>query len=253
MPPEIVEGNPRVQIGLSGIVIIVGNYGSGKTEVAINLAMHRHCRGTLVRIADLDLVNPYFRTREARNTLRSMGIEVVVPPERLMHADLPILMPQVAGILRSPGELTILDLGGDDVGATVLPSLADVFGEVDRPVHIFQVVNPFRPSTDSVAGCLKMRSAIEARAAMAVTHWVGNANLLDDTTAAHLYQGAVFMASLEEAGGVPVEFVTAPQRLMPDLDMKRLRYPVLPIHRQLVPPWRKAEQPPQTRMKDIKE
>jgi hypothetical protein len=244
LPPESEEGNPRVQIGLSGIVIIVGNYGSGKTEVAINLAMHRQCRGTRVRIADLDLVNPYFRTREARNTLRSMGIEVVVPPERLMQADLPIVMPQVAGLIRSPGDLTILDVGGDDAGATVLSSLADVFEEEDRPVHMFQVVNPFRPNTDSVAGCQKMRSAIEARAAMAVTHWVGNANFLDDTTAAHLYQGAAFMASLEESGAVPVEFVTAPRHLMPDLDMKRLRYPVLPIHRQLVPPWRKAEQPP---------
>ncbi len=246
-------GSTRLQIGLSGIVIIVGNYGSGKTEVAINLAMHQHCRGTQVRIADLDLVNPYFRTREARTTLKSMGIEVILPPEQLMQADLPILMPQVAGLLRSPGELTILDVGGDDVGATVLASLADVFSEQDRPIRIYQVVNPNRPNTDSVAGCLKMRAAIEATSGMTVTQWVGNAHMLDETTVEDVYQGDAFMASLEAADKVPVQFVTAPRHLVADIDMKKLRHPVLPIHRQLVPPWRKAEQPPQSRTLDKKE
>jgi RecA/RadA recombinase len=233
-----------VGIDLSGIVIIVGNYGSGKTEVAVNLAMHQHRRGTRVRIADLDLVNPYFRTREARTTLKAMGVEVVLPPEHLMQADLPILMPQVAGLLRSPGGLIILDAGGDDAGATVLASLSDVFDEKDRRVQMLQVVNPFRPSTTTVDGCLKMRSAIEARARRTVTHWVGNAHMLDDTTVEHLYQGGDFMASLEAADEVTVAFVTAPHHLVPELEMDRMRHPVLPIHRQLVPPWRKAEKPP---------
>jgi hypothetical protein len=242
-----------VQIGLSGIVIIVGNYGSGKTEVAINLAIHQHCRGTRVRIADLDLVNPYFRTREARSTLKAMGIEIVLPPERLMQADLPIVMPQVAGLLRAPGELSIIDVGGDDAGATVLASLGDVFDELDRPVQVFQVVNPSRPNTDSVEGCLKMRSAIEMRAHMTVDKWVGNAHMLDETTVEHLYHGDAFMASLEAADGLAVEFITAPQHLVPKLDPERIQHPVLPIYRQLVPPWRKAEPPPQTRIADKKE
>ena len=170
-----------------------------------------------------------------------------------MQADLPIVMPQVAGLLRSSGELTILDVGGDDVGATVLASLADVFNEQDRPIQILQVVNPYRPNTESVEGCLKMRGAIEAKARMTVTQWVGNTHMLDETTIDHVYQGDAFMASLEAADKVPVHFITAPQQLVPDLDMNKLRHPVLPIHRQLVPPWRKAEQPPQSRTLDKKE
>jgi hypothetical protein len=237
-----------VKIDLSGIVIIVGNYGSGKTEVAVNLAMHHRCRGSRVRIADLDLVNPYFRTREARTTLKAMGVEVVLPPEHLMQADLPILMPQVAGLLRSPGGLTLLDAGGDEAGATVLAALADVFDERGRHVQMLQVVNPFRPSTDTVDGCLKMRRAIEARARRTVTQWVGNAHMLDETTVEHLYQGGAFMASLEAADEMPVAFVTAPHHLVAELEMDRMRHPVLPIHRQLVPPWRKAEQPPRVGM-----
>lgn len=230
-----------MQIGLSGIIIIAGNYGSGKTEVAVNLAIHQHQSGTRVRIADLDLVNPYFRTREARNVLTALGIDVIVPPEHLMQADLPILSPEVAGALRAPGELTIIDVGGDDVGATVLSSLADIFLETPEPAMFLQVVNPMRPNTLSVEGCLKMRRAIEGRARMSVDKWVGNAHLLDETTIEHVYQGEAFMASLDKAGDPTVAFVTAPYHLLDQLDTARLNWPVLPIHRQLVPPWKKAE------------
>ncbi|MGA9179099.1 MAG: cobalamin biosynthesis protein CbiA, partial [Desulfobacterales bacterium] len=87
---------------VTGIVIIVGNYGSGKTEVSINLAVHQRRAGVDVKIADLDLVNPYFRTREARKPLLKMGIEVVVPEEKYLQADLPILSPAVAGLIRHP-------------------------------------------------------------------------------------------------------------------------------------------------------
>jgi hypothetical protein len=241
---HLLGGITIVQNALSGIVIIVGNYGSGKTEVAVNLAIHQHQMGISVRIADLDLVNPYFRTRETRNTLTAMGIDVIVPPEHLMQADLPILMPQVAGALKAPGELTIIDVGGDDVGATVLSSLANIFTDSPQSTLLLQVINPFRPHTRSVKGCLKMCRAIEARARMSVDKWVGNAHLLDETTIEHVYQGDAFMASLSEAGDPTVEFITAPYQLIDQLDSARLRWPVLPIHRQLVPPWKMADRLP---------
>jgi hypothetical protein len=236
--PDVWEGT-IVKVGLSGIVIIVGNYGSGKTEVAINLAVHQHLQGVQVRIADLDLVNPYFRTREARETLTAMGIEMVLPPEGLMHADLPVLMPQVAGLIRNPGELIILDVGGDDAGATVLASLADVFKDVNQPIAMMQVINPFRPRTGTVQGCLEMRSAIEASARLPVHRWIGNAHMFDETTQDHVYQGDTFLTSLSKASAVKVEFVTAPYFVLPQLDSARLHHPVLPIFQQLVPPWRR--------------
>ena len=112
-----------MDISLSGIVVIVGNYGSGKTEVSINLAVHCKRKGLDVRIADLDLVNPYFRTREARKALETFGIEVVLPPQEYLQADLPILSPTIAGMIRQPDGLVILDIGGDDAGAMVLAAL----------------------------------------------------------------------------------------------------------------------------------
>ncbi len=224
-------------IRLSGIVIIVGNYGSGKTEVAINLAVQRKKNGLRVRVADLDLVNPYFRTREARQTLEALDIDLVLPADPYLQADLPILVPQVAGMIRNPGDLDILDMGGDDVGATVLAALADAFRPLGDGVHVLQVVNPFRPNTDTVARCLKMRRAIEAGARMAVTGWVGNANLIEETTAEHVNSGMEFMGRLEAESDLPVEFVTVPQPILEQMDTAGSPWPVLPIHRQLVPPW----------------
>ena len=134
-------------------MILVGNYGSGKTEVAVNLAAHQRQGGRAVQIADLDLVNPYFRAREARIVLEAMGIEVVLPPDRYMQADLPILSPKVSGMIRNPKGLALLDAGGDDVGVTVLASLAGHLA--GRPVRMLQVINPFRPFTDTAAVVLR--------------------------------------------------------------------------------------------------
>ena len=226
-----------LKITLEGIVIIVGNYGSGKTEVAINLAARRRQDGCAVRMADLDLVNPYFRTREARRSLADLGIEVVLPPERYLHADLPILDPAVAGLIRRPSPLTILDVGGNDVGATVLASLHHVLAPVK--VRMLQVVNPFRPFTDTHAGCERIRRQIESAARLPVTGWIGNANLIDETAPEHIVEGYRFVQGLAAHSGLPLCFVTAPAHLATDLPSADWDCPLLPIERQLVPPWRR--------------
>ncbi|HDI58830.1 MAG TPA: cobalamin biosynthesis protein CbiA [Desulfobacteraceae bacterium] len=224
-----------MQIALKGLVIIVGNYGSGKTEVAINLAVHRRRAGVSVRLADLDLVNPYFRTREARGVLGRLGIEVVLPPARYLNADLPILDPAVAGLIRQPSELTILDAGGDDVGATVLSALHHVLAEAGG--QVLQVVNPLRPFTDTHAGCRRIRREIEAAARLKVTGLVGNANLIDDTEPAQVIEGYRFVKALAEESGLPLVFVTVPHHLAAACGVEDWVCPALPIRRQLVPPW----------------
>ncbi len=223
---------------LTGIVVIVGNYGSGKTEVSINLAVNRKRAGLDVRVADLDLVNPYFRTREARAQLSELGIDVVLPPEKYLQADLPILSPVIAGMIRRPSQLTLIDAGGDDVGATVLATLADSFR--DKRVHVLQIVNPFRPFTDTISGCLKMRDDIEKASKMTVSGIVGNANLIDETSIEDIYKGYDFVKALSDESRLPLEFITVAIELLPEIDVERFSCPVLPIERQLVPPWKKA-------------
>ncbi|MCG8563550.1 MAG: cobalamin biosynthesis protein CbiA [Desulfobacterales bacterium] len=226
-----------MKLDLNGIVIIAGNYGSGKTESAINLAATRQKSGVQTAIADLDLVNPYFRTREARAPLEELGVNVILPGEQYLHADLPILAPAVAGIIQAPSELTILDAGGDDVGVTVLAALEDVLKE--KEVHMLQVINAYRPNTDTVAGCLKIKSEIEASSKVKVTGLVSNANLIDETEPDHIYHGYELVTEVAGATGLPVEFITASTQVLPRLDLDRFHCPVLTIDRKLLPPWKR--------------
>ncbi len=228
-----------MELELSGIVIFVGAYGSGKTEVAINLAVHMNAKGAAVRLADLDLVNPYFRTREARHALNRLGVDVVLPPAQYMHADLPILTPEVSGMLRHPLGLTLLDVGGDDVGAVVLAALADAMAGTTP--QVLQVINPHRPYTDTVSGCLRIREAIEAKANMKVTGIIGNANVMEETTEQDVLAGYAFLKSVAEAANIPLVFITAPAALLTRIDKKDIHCPVLALRRQLVPPWKSAD------------
>jgi hypothetical protein len=221
------------------VVAIVGNYGSGKTEVSINLAVNRKRTGLDVRIADLDLVNPYFRTREARNQLEKLGIEVVLPPQEYLQADLPVLSPVIAGMIKNTDGLSLLDVGGDDAGVMVLAALADAFKGIE--VHSLQVVNPLRPNTSTVEGCLKIRDEIEKAARLKITGLIGNANLIDETGIDTIYNGYEFVRQLSDASGLPLEFITVARELLPGVELKRIGCPILPLARQLVPPWLKAK------------
>jgi len=227
-----------MNVDLAGIVIVTGNYGSGKTEVSVNLAVDIKASGVDVRLADLDLVNPYFRTREARHQLRNLDIDVVLPKEEYMTADLPILVREVAGAIGERTATVILDAGGDDVGATVLASLADRFKAIN--VNMLQVVNPFRPFTESIAACKKIKNEIETASKLKMTGIVGNANLIDDTLPEHIYEGYDFVLAYARESGLKLEFITVPEMMKTDIDIGRFTCPVLGIKRQLVPPWKSA-------------
>ncbi len=227
-----------MDLRLEGVVVIVGSYGSGKSEVAVNLAVHHRRAGLRVRIADLDLVNPYFRSREAERQLTALGIEVVLPPRPYVQSELPVLSPLVAGLIRQPDGLAILDAGGDPVGAMVLAALGDAFA--GRRCEVLQVVNPLRPDTGSVAGCIKVRRQIEASARLAVTGLIGNANLIDETTPLVIIDGYEFLNEVCAESGLPLVCVTVAEELLAEVDGGRFGCPVLTIRRQLVPPWKRA-------------
>lgn len=237
------QTNPAVP-SFEGIVTLVGAYGSGKTEVAINLAAAFKGAGRDVWIVDLDLVNPYFRTREARGPLAQMEIGLVLPDAPYLKADLPVLSPQVAGVIRQSEGLVILDVGGDDAGATVLAALADAFhaaGGSGRPLHLLFVVNPFRPFTETLSGCQKMQASIESKSGLKMTGIIANPNLMEETRKAHIEKGYRFVARFSDQSGLPLEVLAVPGWLVEALEPCAFRCPILPIERQLVPPWKNPE------------
>ena len=217
------------------LVLLVGNYGSGKTEVAVNLAI-RLSRRQRVSIADLDIVNPYFRCREARSEMEGFGIRVINPEGEYQAADLPIILPEIRGAVQDREGTLILDVGGDDAGARVLSSLADVFA--DGSYTMLQVLNARRPFTETVAGCLRIRSDIEAASRLRITALVSNSHLLEETDASTILQGLELAREVGRAAGLPVAFVTANENLPGGFDQAEVDCPVLWIKRRMLPPWK---------------
>lgn len=218
------------------IVGFVGNYGSGKTEVAVNYALQLAATDRSVAVADLDLVNPYFRCREALERLEERGIRVVVPRGANRYGELPIMLPEVRGLLSASDQISILDVGGDDVGARALSHLAPDFPEPGG-YELWQVVNRQRPFTDTVEGCLRMRSEIEQSSRLAITGLVANSHLMDETTVEVVEQGYEFACSVGEKADLPVVMLVVSTILCSEIDMDGLACPVLAIDRQMNPPW----------------
>ena len=171
------------------VVALVGDYGSGKTEVAVNLSLwlKQHHNERAIAIADLDLVNPYFRSREAAAPLEQAGVEVVMPRGGQQYADLPILLPRIKGLIRDDSTLAVLDVGGDEAGSRVLAGLAGSFAPERH--QLWFVVNTNRPFNDTPGGCLRTIGRIEAATGLRVTGLVGNTHLMDETSPEMVREG----------------------------------------------------------------
>ncbi|MBN2563327.1 MAG: cobalamin biosynthesis protein CbiA [Phycisphaerae bacterium] len=221
------------------VILIVGNFGSGKTEVAVNLAIRLSERRD-VSIADLDIVNPYFRCREARKEMERFGIRVINPEGDYLAADLPIILPEIRGAVLNEegteGGTLIFDVGGDDVGARVLSSLADVF--TNRPCTVLQVLNAKRPFTQTVEGCLRIGREIEAASRLRITGLVSNTHLLEETDTRTVLDGLKLAREVGKAAGLTVAFVTANEDLRGGFDVEKAGCPVLWIKRRMLPPWK---------------
>jgi len=219
--------------GRERVTLFLGNFGSGKTEVAVNYALSLGGRGDVV-LADLDLVNPYFRSRESRAVLEGAGVRVVAPEGGYHHADLPILLPQVRAVLMSSTAQVVLDVGGDDVGSRVLGSLHDALPE--GSYRAFAVLNGNRPFTSSVGGIGKILGEIEGAGRVRVTGFVSNTHLMEETTLDTVLAGHALAREAEQALGLPLEFVCAPPNMAEEV-AGLTGCDVLPLTRYLSFPW----------------
>jgi hypothetical protein len=227
-------------MGASGVferrvTLLVGHFGSGKTEIALNGALELAEAGEAVTLADLDVVKPYFRTRSARQLLAEAGIELVAPAGECVHADLPIIVPQVRTALRDPERRTIMDVGGDDTGARVLGSLSDVIPTDETDCLI--VLNFRRPSTQNPEEAVSMVRQIEAVSRVSVTGLVSNTHLLRETIAEVVLDGHAMAQETARALGIPVVAVTAGEELGTELGSVDLGCPLVLLRRVVLPPF----------------
>lgn len=218
------------------ISTIVGGYGSGKSEVAVNLARFFVTNQTeSVTIADLDIINPYFRSREAAAELAALGIFCLFPPGEQIYAELPIILPNIKSAIQNGTGRLILDVGGDDVGARVLSSLADAF---DPSTQDFLFVhNARRPFTADLAGSLKVMREIETASRLHFTGIISNTHLLTDTTPEVLLAGLDLARKIGRETELPVVFMCALKAVLAKVPAGSIDVPVLPLDRALVKPW----------------
>lgn len=220
------------------ILVIVGGYGSGKSEVAVNLARYLiAATDQPVSIADLDIINPYFRSREAAAELAALGVRSLVPPGEQLQADLPIIIPEVKGAIEQHEGYLILDVGGDDVGSRVLSSLSDAFKPAGYDMLL--VLNANRPFTATVEGARTLLGQIEAASRLRFTGLIGNTHLLEFTTPEIVLEGLRLTEQVGAAAGLPIRFISVLGTVLKEMTAVPFVHPVLPLGRSLVKPWEK--------------
>ncbi|MEW6368088.1 MAG: hypothetical protein AB1714_25960 [Acidobacteriota bacterium] len=217
----------------SRVTVVVGHFGSGKTEIAINGAVELAGHQRSVTLVDLDVVKPYFRSRSARAFIAERGVDLIAPTGESYYADLPIILPHIRTVLRDPQRKVILDAGGDDTGARALGSLSDAV-PLDETQRLL-VLNFRRPFTESVEDAVVALREIEGAARMSMTGLVSNTHLMDETTADVVIEGYRLAMAMAKQVEVPVLAVTVEEGRELDLPAGEFDCPVFLIRRTIMP------------------
>lgn len=197
------------------LTIFAGHYGSGKTNIAVNWAIHLAQENKNVAIADLDIVNPYFRTKDSADILNERGIRLISSPFANTNVDTPALPAEAYAILEK--DITgIIDVGGDDRGALALGRYTPKILQENDYEMLF-VINCFRPLTRTSSDCIAVMAEIEEAAKIKFTGIVNNSNLGDITTAADVLSSLNYANEVAEKTGLNIKMTTVKEAIFPEV------------------------------------
>jgi hypothetical protein len=214
------------------LFVILGAYGSGKTEFAVNFALRLAADGKRTALADLDIVNPYFRSREKMRLLEEHGVQLIAPAGELAAADLPVVPAGVFTLIQDRGLYGVMDIGGDASGARVLAAFAKDLGRASPAV--WYVLNRSRYDNADAQKAQQSIRQVGMSSGLSVTGLISNTHLIAQTTADTLRDGAAFAREVSELCGIPIACHAVRQGLveeMPDVS------PVFPMRLTLRRPW----------------
>jgi hypothetical protein len=220
------------------VTILVGHFGAGKTELAINLALELRQFEAAVTLVDLDVVKPYFRSRTVIDELESRGVELVSPRGELLQADLPVVVPQVrasVGLAAAGLRHVLIDVGGAEVGARVLGSIPGL----DDPslTDVLFVVNGSRPFAETPEAVVRMLREVEQASRLRVTALVANTHLMHETTVAIVRAGLRHAEAVGRETGLPIRCCAVEREMVEALAAAEPeRPPLLPIERHIMRP-----------------
>ena len=200
------------------LTLFAGHYGSGKTNIAVNYALHLAAEGKQVCIADLDIVNPYFRTKDSAKELEAAGIHLISPQFANSNVDLPALPAEAYRLVTDRSTYGIMDIGGDDRGAYALGRYVPGILEENNYRMIF-VANASRPLTRTPEDAMEVMGEIEAACGLKFTDLVNNTNLGDLTTAETVLASREYMEKLSKLSGLPIFMTTAKADVAAQLEL----------------------------------
>jgi hypothetical protein len=200
----------------ASLYVHIGHFGSGKTELSLNLALRMAAHGSKVALVDLDIVNPFFRSGEQRELLESHGVKLIAPLFVNTTVDIPALPAEVNAVFTGLYSPVILDVGGDPAGATALGRYQRELSQTQPWVRC--VVNTLRPFTATPEEIVQMVRDMESRGRIHVNSLVNNTNLSRETTAEQIATGADITRRAAELLGIPMEFTCARRDLCPALE-----------------------------------
>ena len=204
--------------------IITGHYGSGKTEFALNLAMNLKKEGKKVSICDLDIVNPYFRTNDARKILEENDIKVISSQYANTNVDIPVLPGEVLSVFADKERYKIFDVGGDDDGAIALGTYFQYISK--EPYEMYFVVNTLRPMTSTKEEIVEMARNIEWASRLKITAIVNNTNLQNLTKKEDLIKSVSIVDEAAKELNVNVKYISGKKEILDNLpeELKEKRF-----------------------------
>ena len=204
---------------LKRLTILCGHYGSGKTNVAVNVATELKKSCDTVTVADLDIVNPYFRTKDSESFFAEQGIRLICSPYANSNVDIPALPQEMYAITDDRSMTAVLDIGGDDRGALVLGRLAPkILAENDY--EMLMVINCYRPLTRDAASTMEVMREIEYAGGIRFTGLVNNSNLGVSTTAEDILASRDYAEEVARLSGLPIVMTSVRQDLYPAVEGK---------------------------------
>lgn len=212
--------------------VLIGNFGSGKTELALNLAMQAAQGSTM--LVDMDIINPYFKSSSKQEMLEAAGVRVVKPDYANTTMDVPTLPAEIYAPFDTRPDRAVFDIGGDPVGAAVLGLLREHFAKNAAESEFLFVVNPARPMQEDADAILSLLREIEGRAGICITGLVSNANLARETDMEVVRAGEAVTEELSRRTGLPVKFVALMESLA---EAYTGEHTVLPITLYMRPAW----------------
>ena len=190
-------------------IVLIGNYGSGKTEIAINLAVQSASAGKNTLVIDLDKVNDYFRMSDRVDVLRENKVNLVSPTFAGQGVTPSNMSAAVASAFAGDWDLCVFDVGGDSAGAMSLGRYHQDFSALDpAQLEVYDIVNVFRPMSESPEKILKLKEEMEGFARLKVTGFVNNSNLLNFASADDIRQGYDVLKETSDISGIPVMHTT---------------------------------------------